>query len=64
MPTQLSLAAALMQAGKEDEARVEAAKVLKIDPKFALDSYAKVLPNKDQSEIDKFINALRKAGLK
>jgi hypothetical protein len=50
--------------GREKEARAEAAEVLRINPKFSVDSYAKRLPYKDQSEIDKFINALRKAGLK
>ena len=38
-------------------------------PKFSVDNYAKVVPFKvvpfkDPSETDKFINALRKAGLK
>ena len=50
--------------GREKEARAEAAEVLRINPKFSLDSFAKTLPYKDQSEKDKIINALRKAGLK
>lgn len=50
--------------GREMEACAEAAGVLRINPKFSVDSYAKVIPFKDQSETDKFINALRKAGLK
>jgi hypothetical protein len=50
--------------GREKEARAEAAEVLRIDPKFSLDFLAKILPYKDQSERDKVINALRKAGLK
>ena len=50
--------------GREKEARAEAAEVLRINPKFSLDLYAKRLPYKDQSEIDKFANAMRKAGLK
>jgi pentatricopeptide repeat protein len=61
---QLGLTVTLMKVGKEDEARAEAAKVLRIDPKFSVNSYTKVLPFKDQSEKDKYINALRKAGLK
>jgi hypothetical protein len=50
--------------GREKEARAEAAEVLRINPKFSLDSYAKMIPYKDQSQTDKIINALRKAGLK
>jgi hypothetical protein len=50
--------------GREKEARAEAAEVLGIDPKFSLDYFAKTVPLKDQSQIDKGINALRKAGLK
>jgi adenylate cyclase len=50
--------------GREKEARAEAAEVLRINPKFSLDFWAKTMPFKDQSEIDKGVNALRKAGLK
>jgi adenylate cyclase len=50
--------------GREKEARAEAEEVLRIDPKFSLDYFAKTVPLKDQSQIDKGVNALRKAGLK
>ena len=50
--------------GREKEARAEAAEVLRINPKFSVDSWAKRLPYKDQSVTDNLINALRKAGLK
>ncbi len=51
--------------GREREARAEAAEILRINPKFSLDYFAKTAaPYKDQSEIDKVVNALRKAGLK
>ena len=50
--------------GREKEARVEAAEVLRINPKFSLDSWAKTFRYKDQSQKDKIVNALRKAGLK
>ncbi len=60
----LNLAANYILMGREQEARAEAAEVLRINPKFSLDSFAKIIPHKDQSVIDNFINALRKAGLK
>jgi adenylate cyclase len=60
----LGLAATYSMMGREGEARSEAAEVLRINPKFSVDSYAKRLTFKDQSETDKYIDALRKAGLK
>jgi adenylate cyclase len=60
----LGLAGTYSLMGREEEAHAEAAEVLKINPKFSLDSFAKILPYKDQSVIDDYINALRKAGLK
>jgi adenylate cyclase len=63
--SQLGLVLALTQAGKEDEARAEATKVLRIDPQFSLERYAKTFDRyKDRSVPDKIISALRKAGLK
>ena len=50
--------------GREKEARAEAEEVLRMNPKFSLDFYAKTFVYKDQSEMDKVVNALRKAGLK
>jgi len=50
---------------REEEARAEAAEVLRINPKFSLDNFAKKLPPpKDQPRRDEYISALRKAGLK
>ena len=59
----LGLAATYILMGREEEGRAEAAEVLRINPKFSLGSFAKILPFKDQSVIDNYINALRKAGL-
>jgi len=58
------LAATYIMMGREQEARAEAAVVLRIDPKFSVGYLAKVLSNKDQSVNDRIIDALRKAGLK
>ena len=49
--------------GREEEARAAAAGVLRINPNFSCDSYAKTLPYKNQADIDRVIGALRKAGL-
>jgi adenylate cyclase len=60
----LNLAATYSMMGREKEAHAEAAEVLRINPKYSLDSFAKRLSYKDQSQKDKLIDALRKAGLK
>ncbi len=58
------LAATYSMMGREKEARVEAAEVLRINPKFSLDYFAEAVPYKDRKVTNKFIDALRKAGLK
>jgi adenylate cyclase len=58
--THLNLAAAYVALGREKEARSEAAEVLRINPKFSLDDFAKTLPGRNQG----YIGALRMAGLK
>ena len=50
--------------GREKEARAEAAEVLRIQPKFSREKFAQKLGNKDQEYIERFVGALRQAGLK
>jgi len=64
LPAHIGLAATYSEMGREKEARAEAAEVLRINPKFSVDSYAKASGYKDQSERDKLAKALRRAGLK
>ena len=64
IPAHIGLAATYSMMGQDKEAHAEAAEVLRINTKFSVDSFAKILRNKDQSEVDKLVNALRKAGLK
>jgi len=60
----LHLTGAYSSLGHEEKARAEAAEVLRIDPKFSLDHWAKTIPYKTQADKDRLIGALRKAGLK
>ena len=60
----LNLAATYSMMGREKEAQSEAEEVRRLNPKFSVDYFAKVSPYKDQTETDKIIDALRKAGLK
>jgi adenylate cyclase len=50
--------------GRDEEARVEAAEVLRIHPKFSLENFAKRAGYKNQEDLERFIVALRNAGLK
>ena len=59
------LCVAYMDMGKEDEARAAAAEVMRINPKFSSERYAKTLQAyKNQDYIRRWIESLRKAGLK
>ena len=49
--------------GKEKEARKTAKELIRISPKFSADSFAKRLPQKNQKDKDRIVEALRKAGL-
>jgi adenylate cyclase len=60
----LGLTATYSLLGNEKEATETATKVLSIDPKFSLDRYEENLSNKEQADKDRYISALRKAGLK
>ena len=54
-----------MLAGRESEARAQAAGVLRINPNFSLEQYAKASPLKNQTDLkERVIEPLRKAGLK
>jgi adenylate cyclase len=49
--------------GREEEARASAAEILRINPRFSLERYAKILPF-SQPVADHVVDDLRKAGLK
>lgn len=51
-------------AGKGKEAREAATEVLKINPKFSLEQFAKIHPYKDPATKNRYIDSLRKSGLK
>jgi adenylate cyclase len=60
----IGLLATYSMMARDEEARAEAAEVLRINPKFTLDYYVKTLPYKDQSVTEGLVDACRKAGLK
>jgi adenylate cyclase len=50
--------------GQMPEARYHAGQVLAVHPDFSLENWRKVPPDKDTATLDRFIEGLRKAGLK
>jgi len=60
---QLSLTVAYGLSGRNAEARDAAQEVLRINPKFSLDRFSRSLVYKNRADKDRFIDALRKAGL-
>jgi adenylate cyclase len=65
LPTYLSLCDSYMEMGREDEARAAVKEVMRINPRFSLDHYAKSFQAfKDQEYRKRSVENLRKAGLK
>jgi adenylate cyclase len=61
----INLTSTYMALGKEKEAQVEAAEILRINPNFSVDNWARAYSSfKNQSSINEYITRLRKAGLK
>ena len=60
----VNLAGTYSLLGLDNEARAEAEEVMRLNPKFSLDFWAKTSVFKDRTEIEKFNAALRKTGLK
>ena len=64
LPAHAFLAACYSSLGRDAEASASAKEVLRIDPRFSIESHAKTLPYKDKADIEREVAALRKAGLK
>jgi adenylate cyclase len=60
----LGLAGSYMELGREREAQVHAAEVMKIDPTFSLEVWRKNSLFKDPAHLELVLDARRKAGLK
>jgi adenylate cyclase len=64
LPAHAFLAACYSSLDRHAEAAAAADEVRRINPKFNLESYAKILRYKNKADIERVIAALRKAGLK
>ena len=63
MISHLNIALCYVKLGREADAHAEAKEVLRINPKFSAESYAKHIPLKDEASKKLFIDGMRKAGL-
>jgi adenylate cyclase len=59
----LVLTSVYAEMGRLEEARAQAAQVLRLNPKFSLESFSKTLRIKSPAQVDRFLDELRKAGL-
>ena len=59
----VNLTATYALAGREEESRFVASEVMRIDPQFSLERWAKMFPFR-QELVDQLVEACRKAGLK
>ena len=59
----LTLAASYSALNRIEEAHNTVDEILRINPNFSLEYYSKTLPYKNQETLDKYVQALRKAGL-
>jgi adenylate cyclase len=60
----LTLISAYVHSGREEEARAEAAEVLRLNPKFSVGAWEQRAPFKDRVLLERGVTAWRKAGLK
>ena len=61
--SRIIMAAVYGSCDREKEARKEAAEVLRINPKFTVESFMRIIPYKNPSDRDRTAQGLRKAGL-
>ena len=59
----IQLASAYAQAGQIEEARAEAAEVLRINPGFTIEGYKRLLAYRDPKDVEHRVEGIRKAGL-
>ena len=64
LPAHAFIAACYSSSNRQAEAESAVKEVLRINPKFTIESYAKTLPYRNKADIERYVAALRKAGLK
>jgi TolB-like protein len=62
--SRICLCSIYSQSGKMDQAQEQAREIMRLNPDFSLERFAKTVPQKDHVLKQRYIDALRKAGLK
>jgi adenylate cyclase len=60
----VNLAAVYSELGRDEEARAEVATVLRLNPQFSLEGVKQTYAVKDPAQLERYLAALRRAGLK
>jgi tetratricopeptide (TPR) repeat protein len=63
-PAHVNLALCYAELGRLEEARAEVAEILRLQPNFSLEVARQRLPFKDPADRERWLAALRKAGMK
>jgi tetratricopeptide (TPR) repeat protein len=64
LPAHVYLTASYIGLGRHEEARAEAAEVMKLSPQTSTGAWKQRLPYKDQAVLERLFEGLRKAGVK
>jgi TolB-like protein/class 3 adenylate cyclase len=64
LPARLQLAGIYSGLDQKEEARAEVAEILRLSPNFSLEVHQQSVPYKDPAVLERYIDSLRKAGLK
>ena len=64
LPPHLHLLVSYSELGRDAEARAELAEIRRLNPNVNLEWYRRVMPFKDPADLERYLTALRKAGLK
>ena len=64
LPLHLHLAVSYSELGRDEEARAEVAELRRLSPTYSLEGVKQVMPFKDPADLERYLAALRKAGLK
>ncbi len=63
-PAHINLAICYAELDRLEEARAEVAEILRLVPNFPVEAFKQFLPYKDPADIERFLDGLRKAGMK
>jgi len=64
LPARLQLAGIYSELDQQEEAQAEVTEILRLSPNFSLEAHRLSVPYKDPAVLERYVDSLRKAGLK